>query len=248
MKMPLRHASPLTLPLCVLGALAATATLAVAASAQTNQVAPSLTAYGTADVRVTPDTAEVQFGVVTESTTATGARQENATRVTKVISAIKALGIPDNSIRTSIFQLEPVRRFPNQNQNQQGEPPIVGYRVTNIVTVRTTQLDLVPRIIDEAVKAGANRVDNIDFTVNNDAAPRQQALRNAVADARANADAMAAQLGVKLGRVLSVQQGGAVVPPGPIMYSRAAVSAAPTPIFPGEVAANAAVTVTYEIR
>lgn len=246
--MPLRHTSPRTLPLCVLGVLAATVILAVAASAQTNQAAQGLTAFGTADVRVRPDIGAVQFGVVTEATTATDARQENAARVTKVIGAIKALGVPENSIRTSIFQLDPVRRFPSQNQNQQGEPPIVGYRVTNIVTVRTTQLDLVPRIIDEAVKAGANRVDNIYFSVNNDAAPRQQALRNAVADARANADAMAAQLGVKLGGVLSVQQGGAIVPPGPIMYSRADISVAPTPIFPGEVTVNATVTVTYEIK
>ncbi len=214
---------------------------------QTVTMDRGITAMGTGEVRVTPDIGEVQFGVVTEATTAAEARQENATRVARVISAVKALGIPDSAIRTSIFQLEPVRRFPTPNQPQIGEPPIVGYQVTNIVTVRTPKLDLVPRIIDAAVGAGANRVDNISFTVSNDAAPRQQALRNAVADARANAEAMASQLGVKLGRVLSVQQGGAVVPPGPVFYSRAA-EAAPTPIFPGEVTVNATVTVTYEIR
>lgn len=231
------------LPL-ILVAIVMSAVPALGQATQTQE--RSLTAIGTGEVRVTPDLAEVQLGVVTEATTAAEARRQNAARVTQVINAIKALGIPESAIRTSIFQLQPVRRYPNPNQPQTGEPPIVGYQVTNIVTVRTSKLDLAPQIIDQAVKAGANQVNNIGFTISNEAAPRQQALRAAVADARANANAMASQLKVTLGRVLSVQQGGAIVPPGPVFYSRAAEAA--TPILPGEVTVNATVTVTYEIR
>lgn len=207
-----------------------------------------LTAFGTGEVRATPDMAEVQLGVVTEAPNATDARQQNASRAEKVISAISALGIPENAIRTSIFQLEAVRRFEDQNQNQRGEPPIVGYRVTNEVNVRTPKFDLVPRIIDDAIKAGANRVDYVSFILSNEASARQSALREAGADARANAQAMAKGLGVTLGQVQSVQQGGAVVPqPGPVMF-RAAEAAVSTPILPGEVTVNATVTVTYQLK
>lgn len=243
---------PIAFPLRLLAVLA-TPVLLVALSprllgqtANTDQVS-GLTVAGNADVRVAPDLADVELGVVTEAPSATDARQQNASRVGKVITAIKALGIPDNMIRTSVFQLEPVRRF--ANQNQQGEPPIVGYRVSNIVGVRTSNLDLVPRIIDDSIKAGANTVNSVGFMLSDEASARQSALRQAIADAKANASVMAKELGVTLGRVLNATQGGASVQPPVPMYRMASESvSAPTPILPGEVTVSASVTVTYQIR
>ena len=219
----------------------------VSAQVTTQTQPPLLTAVGDGEVRVRPDLAQVQLGVETEATTASDARQQNAVRVAKIIQAIKALAIPETQIRTSIFQIEPIRRF--DQPNQQGMPPIVGYNVSNIITVRTETFDLVPRIIDDSVAAGANRVDSVSFTLKDDAAPRQTALKLAVANARANAQTMAAELKVSLISVYGVQQGGVGVVPPPVLFRGAVeAAAAPTPILPGEVTVNATVTLSYIIR
>jgi len=207
-----------------------------------------LTAVGSAEVRVSPDLAEVRLGVETEAPTATQAREVNAARANEVVSALKAVGIPEKAIQTSAFQIYPIRRFEDETPRR-GEPPIIGYRVTNIVGVRTDKLDLVPGIIDDSVRAGANRVDSVNFILKDDAAPRQKALRMAVADARQNAREMAKELGVTLIRVQSVQQGGVGVTPPPAMFRGLAMeAAAPTPIFPGEVTVSASVTLAYLIQ
>lgn len=206
-----------------------------------------LSASGTGEVRVKPDMAEVRLGVQTEATTATNARQQNAQRAQAVVDAIHKLGIPADSIQTSTFDISPVRR--SDNPQYSGEPPIVGYSVTNTVSVRTGNLDLVPRVIDESITAGANRVDSVNFVLRDDAASRRAALRAAIADAVSNARVMAKELGVRLVRVYNVQQGGAGVTPPPIMYrSVAAESMAPTPILPGQVTVNASASVTYVIQ
>lgn len=205
-----------------------------------------LTAMGTAETRVRPDIAEVRLGVETEAPTATEAREENATRASRIVEAIRQLAIPESDITTAVFQIDPVRRF--TDGEQRGEPPIVGYRVVNIISVRTTNFDLVSRIIDSGVRAGANRVDGVSFSVRNDTVPREAALRQAVANARRSAETMAKELGVRLSRVQSVQEGGVgIIPPQPL-FRGAVQEAVATPIFPGQLTVNASVTITYVIE
>lgn len=218
----------------------------VYAQATTAQQPRTLTAIGNAEVRVRPDVAVVRLGVQVEAQTAAQAREQNAAIVTRMITALQALGIRQNQIETSTFQIYPVRRFPNREQT--GEPPIVGYRVVNIVSVRTENLDLVPRIIDASVQAGANTVESVDFQLKDDAAARQDALSQASAEAVRNAQTMARALGVRLVRIHQVQQGGVgIVPPPYPVRSLAFEAATPTPIFGGEVTVNASITLTYVI-
>lgn len=218
----------------------------VSADVTTQAQPPLLTATGNGEVRVRPDLAQVQLGVETEAKTASDAREQNAAKVTKIIQAIKALGIPDNQIRTSTFQIQPVRR--SDQPNIPGTPPIVGYDVTNMVTATTDKFDLVPKIIDDSVAAGANRIDNVSFMLRDDSAARQTALKEAVADAIANAETMARELKIGLASVYSVQQGGVGVVPPSIIYRAMGAAPSPTPILPGEVTVNASVTLSYIIR
>lgn len=205
-----------------------------------------LTAVGNGDASVVPDTAEVRIGVETESLTATQAREENASRVQNLVAVLKSLGIPDKDVRTSSYQINPVRRY---DEKIQGLPPIVGYNVQNIISVKTEKMDIVPTILDKAVEGGVNRVDSINFSVKNDTAVRQEALRKAVADARANAQQMAKELGVKLDKVYSIQQGGGVSTPMPMMYAKSmSADASSTPVFPGETTINASATVVFIIK
>ncbi len=207
----------------------------------------SLTAFGSSDVRVRPDQAVVRVGVETEAQTAAEAREQNAVRVNKVVDALRSLKIPDGQIETAAFQIYPVRRF--EDESRRGEPPVVGYRVVNIVVVRTEQLDLVPRVIDDSVGAGANRVESVSFELKDEGTARQMALRQAIRVAKENAMAMAREMGVQLGEVRSVQQGGVrVVPPSFGARMGAFGAEAPTPVFPGDITVEASVTLTYVIR
>jgi len=205
-----------------------------------------LTAFGESEVRVRPDLVEIRLGVDSEAPTAAQAREENAARAGRVVAAIKALGVPETAIQTSTFQIHPVRRF--EDREYRGEPPIVGYSVVNIVSVRTEKFDLAPKIIDDSVGAGANRVDSVGFMLKDEATARQKALQQAVANARTNALAMAKALDVVLVKVQTVQQGGVGVIRPPVLFRAAAEVAAPTPILPGEVTVNASVTLTYVIK
>ena len=217
------------------------------AQAKTSQQPSTLTAVGNGEIRVRPDLVVVRLGVETETKTAAQARDQNAAIVTKVINALKAQGISEREIETATFQIYPIRRSPTPGQT--GEPPIVGYRVVNIISVRTENLDLVPRIIDSSVQAGANTVESVDFQLKDDAAATQNALTRAVADAVQNANTMAKALGIKLIRVYQVQQGGlGVVPPPYPVRGLAMEAASATPIFPGEVTVNASITLTYHIQ
>lgn len=207
-----------------------------------------LTAFGQSELRVQPDLAELRVGVETEASTADQAREENASRTNKVIGAIKALGIPERQIQTSMYQIEPVRRFPpGQQPPTTGLPPIVGYRVRNVVSVRTTNFQLIGRIIDNSIRAGANTVDGVQFMLQDERYIRERALQEAVAEARSNAQAMAKTLGLRLLMIHAVQQGafGVVSPAGSY---RALAAEAATPIMPGEITVNASATVTYVIR
>lgn len=231
----------------VLAVAAIAAAGCACAQTETGRELSLLTAIGSSEVNVRPDEVEVRLGVETEAPTATQARQENALRAGKVVDSLRALGIPEQAIETSVFQIYPVRRF--EDESGRGEPPIVGYRVTNIVGVRTGRLDLAPRIIDDSVRAGANRVDSVSFVLRDEAPARETALRLAVANARENARIMAGELGVELVRVHGVQQGGVGVTQLPPFFRGAAAEAgAPSPIFPGEITVRGSVTLTYVVR
>jgi uncharacterized protein YggE len=175
---------------------------------------------------------------------------ENAKRSAAVSAAVKPKLAGKDKISTTQYGLSPV-----YEQRERGgpvaAPRITGYIASNAVRVELHAIDDVGGLIDAATSAGANRVDGLDFTLEERAAAQSDALQRAGADARRQAEATAASLGVKLGRVLSANVGG-----GPIVlpksYPRGMVamaeSHAPTPIEAGDVTVSATMQVTYEIE
>jgi uncharacterized protein YggE len=122
-----------------------------------------------------------------------------------------------------------------------------GYTVTNVVEVKTSDLAQVGNVIDTAIRAGANRVNSLTFGLKDDRQARNDALRIAAQNARAKAEVLAAGANVRLGGVLSVQEGYAVTP---IAYGDARTTlgaAAATPVEPGSVDVRATVTLDVAI-
>ncbi len=132
---------------------------------------------GTATIKVEPNIAIVNLGVVTEDMNLEKAQRENAIKVTAIINELLKFNIPKEDISTSSYNIEP------QYDYIEGKQVFRGYRVTNILSVTIKDLSKVGQIIDAAVSKGANRVDNIKFTVENPSLYYNKALSLAIINA-----------------------------------------------------------------
>ncbi|MGH9640678.1 MAG: SIMPL domain-containing protein, partial [Bryobacteraceae bacterium] len=140
------------------------------------------------------------------------------------------------------YSLAPVYR------RKQGETPILtGYRADNTVLVKTSDLALVPKILDTATQTGANNIAGISFTLRNDAAVRAKALAQAAEQARANAEAIAGGLHLHVMRVLRAESSGSSGVRPRLQFARFA-AASSTPVEPASVRVTANVTVTLEVQ
>lgn len=208
---------------------------------------PVLMVNGNSEVRVAPDEAIVRLGVLRQGNTARVAQEQTNAAATAILAALAKVPIPNTLIQTSSLRLDPVYA----NQRAENETPrIVGYRASNTVSVRVQNLSLVGPVIDAALQAGANQLDGVQFQLKDDVPARERALKEAVGDARRKAQVMADALGVRLGAVMEISEGGVSVRPygadGAVFMARA--EAAATPVSPGEVEVRAAVSVRYRIE
>jgi uncharacterized protein YggE len=207
--------------------------------------APHVQASGEAVVTAKPDQARIHIGVVSQAQTALQAAEENARRLNEVLAAIrKELG-PKADIKTISYSLDPQQRYPRDG----GQPIITGYRASNIVQATIDNLDTVGKVIDVATRSGANEIRNIQFTLRDEQAVRAEALRDAARRAKANAEAMATALGLKVTRILAVMEADRppIRPMPAVAAMRMAEAAPPTPVEAGTIEVRAAVTLTAEV-
>lgn len=214
---------------------------------------PVLVLTGTAEVEAEPDRAQVIFAVETEGETAREAGEANADLMTAVSAAIRgAVGsVPGFRLETSGYSLTPQYGPYREGRNAE----IIGYIARNSIRVRLDAVDQSGALIDAALGAGANRVAGLGFELRDPEPYRHEAVRQAIAKARAEAEIMAAALGVRLGPPIEVQ-GGAdfYAPPQPYMAARGdvmmmeAAAAAPTPVESGMQTVTARVTIRFRLE
>ncbi|MFQ5941732.1 MAG: SIMPL domain-containing protein [Nitrososphaerales archaeon] len=200
-----------------------------------------ITVAGSASTSSDPNLLVVSFGLETQGSTASQATQENAQRMNAVIGAVMDLGIDEKDISTSGFSVSPIYDKTRQF--------VTGYRTSNIVTVKTDKLEMAGEIIDTAVDAGANRVNNIFFTLSDELRKKlsDQLIGEAVKDAKMKADLALQPLGQQIIGVKNVALEHFAVPQ-PVVFERfAAEAGAPTPIFESEQQVSLSVTVTFLI-
>ena len=204
---------------------------------------PTITATGEGMASGAPDLLTVTLGVQTNGATANGVLETNNSEAAALIDKLKADGIAAADIQTTQLILNPVY---DQSDH------LTGYQATDTVTVRAHQLDRAGGVIDDAVTAGGgdSQVQSIEFSVADDgpllAAAHADAVRQAVAEAKA----MAAAAGVSLGGLESVTDTSAPqVTPFVAAGAAARASAAPAavPVQPGTEQVTADVTVTYAV-
>jgi uncharacterized protein YggE len=202
---------------------------------------------GYGEVRATPDVAHLSLQVETHAPTAEECSSKNAALAQKVVQQLKNKLAGKGNVLTGDYSLTPQYTEPAPRQKQ----AIIGYIAQNTITVETTELALLGSLIDGAIAAGANRINYLNFALRDDIKPREQAIANASKDAQAQAQALAASLGVKLKRVVrasTVPQRGPIMPQPRFAGAFSLESAQATPIEANQVTITATVSLTYEIE
>jgi uncharacterized protein YggE len=199
---------------------------------------------GEGSVHVAPDYAQIRGGVATKGKTVKEATDANSKVMAAITAALLNAGIAQADIQTAQFSIQPVYA-PPQPPN---ESKLVGYSVSNQVTVTVRALGKVSEILDRMVDAGVTDIGNVAFLHSDPAKALDQAREAAVADARRKAELYARTAGFTLDRVAWLTEGSGLMPPGPMPMFRAQASmAAPVPIAPGEDTLRVQITVGFDI-
>ena len=194
---------------------------------------------GTATSSVEPDLLVIQFGVEIQEKTAKQAFESNSQLMNSIVDAITAIGITEDELSTSRMNISPVYDYYNEPNGKRTQE-LIGYRVSNILKVETEKLDSAADIIDNAVVAGANRIDSVYFTLS----PQRQIdvkdslLEDAVLNAKSKAEKALNPLNHKIIGVKAVSLSEFGMPYPPPIYAQAGFAMAEdasfkssTPVF-----------------
>jgi uncharacterized protein len=228
-------------------AVAALLAAAKTAGAQTPgpaQDLPVVVSTGEAIVKRAPDRAFVSIAAESRAKTSRDAQKLNAEAMTSVLGKLKAAGIPADAIQTTGYDIQPEFDYAN------GKQTVRGYVARNSIEVRVDELPKLGDILDIAVGAGATSVAGVRFDLKDRTGAEREALQLAVEDARARANAAAAGAGMKVDRVVRIeeQRTNVMPPPRPMVAMRAEAQAPTTPVVAGELEIRAAVILTAAIR
>ncbi|NCQ68376.1 MAG: SIMPL domain-containing protein [Microcystis aeruginosa W13-15] len=202
------------------------------------QVLRTLTVTGQGLERIPTTLTQVQLGVEIQDKTAAEVQQEVAKRTSAVVDFLRSRKV--ERLQTSGISLQPNYQY-NNNERR-----LLGYIGTNTVSFRL-QTEQVGALLDEAVKAGATRIDGVSFTATEEAisAAQKEALRQATTDAQQQGDAVLGALNFTAKEVVSIQVGGANAPQPRMIQADAMARAAAkesTPVIGGEQSVRASVT------
>ena len=220
---------------------------AVPASAQepSTPAVPSIVTTGEAVVRRAPDRAFLVASVETRARDPKEAQTQNAKAMSAVQARVASAGIPKDAVRTLGYNIQQEFDFTN------GRRVPRGYVARNAVEVRVDALESLGELLDAVVQAGATSIGGIRFDLRDRAGAEREALRLAVADARARAEAAASGVGRTIDRVLRIDDTRREIPrpvPMAMMAREAAQADAATPVEAGEIEIRAQATLTVSIK
>lgn len=206
-----------------------------------------LSVVGEGKVDVVPDTATITAGIVVNSAADVPTAEKQINEINnKIIEVLKSLNIPKTDIQTSNYSINP-------NYVYDKEQRIQGYNASATVTVKTHDMTLAPTIMTKLTEAGANQVNGVQFSVDSMTKYREEARNKAIADAKAQAEKLASQLGIRLGKITNIVEShnGAPIPMMAKAYDTnegmgAGMMNQPATIEPGTQTITSTVTLFFE--
>jgi uncharacterized protein len=220
------------------------ALLMVAAPAAAQETLNVVVTIGEAVVQRAPDRAYVTIASEVRAKTSREAQRLDAEAMAAVQQRLAQLAIAKDAIRTLGVDLQQEFDFP------QGRRVPREYVARNTIEVRVDDLAHVGDVLDAAVQAGATATSGVRFDLRDRSGAEREALRLAVADARARADAAASGAGRAIDRIVKVEdtRETAVIMPRAMMAGVARAEAAPTPVQAGTIEIRARVTLTAAMK
>lgn len=229
---------------------------------ESNQVSPKqINVTGEGKVAIKPDIALFTTAVVTQSTEIGTAQSENTRRLNEVLAYLKSNGVEEKDLKTIGYSINPQYQFDSRPCIQvfpspcpQNPPRIVSYEVRHTIEVKVRDLNKIDDLLAGVVEKGANEVSSIQFDVDDKEKVLRDARKKAIENAKAKAEILAKDLGVRLTKIVAFSESSG----GPI-FGRSlealgkegdlggAVAPAPQ-IEPGEQEIRSFVNVVYEFR
>jgi uncharacterized protein YggE len=207
----------------------------------------TVTVSATGNVSAEPDEATIATGVTSEAKTAREALSKNSEAMKKVIADLKGKGIEPKDIQTTQFNIEPVYVYPKE-----GQPPVLnGYRAHNMVSVKVRNLDKLGEVLDQLVTAGSNQMNGITFDVSKAETLKDEARKEAMANALRRAKLYAQAAGADVGEIVQISEDVGISGPQPVFYGKAramAANAESAPVERGSVDLEARVTATWKLK
>lgn len=219
---------------------------AASAFAQTPAQRDTIAVTGFGRTSVIPDRVTFNVAVQTVGQTVDEAVNENNAKIKEVIAALKKAGATDRDLRTSNFTI-----YPQQDYQQGKLPRILGYNVSNNITVTRPNPAEASKLLQAAINAGVNQSSGLNFEVSDPARGRDAGLKAAFDDAKSKATLLAQAAGRTLGPAISIGEGGNVNAPPPrpygmVMAAKAEVSE--VPVESGAQENSYTVSVVFELR
>ena len=212
------------------------------AMAQQTSSAPVVVTVGEGVVQAVPDRAWVTIAAESRASNPRDAQRRNVEAMVPVQEKLRAAGIPTDAIRTTSYDLQQEWDFAD------GRRVSRGYVASNSIEVRIDAIDRVGELLEIAVGSGATSVSGVRFDVKDRATLEREALRLAVVDARAKADAAAAGAGQSISGILRIEEHGMTSQrPVPFLAARQEMQADALPISVGQMELRAQVTLTVEL-
>lgn len=206
-----------------------------------------ITVSGEGKIYAKPDVALVNLGVTTQGLTVASVTTSNTDKMNAVIAAVKALKIDEKDIQTTNYNLAP-----QYNYTQKSGQIFQGYTLEQDVQVKIRDFTKIGDVLSQATTKGANLVGDLQFTIDNPEQFKEQARAAAIAQAKANAQNLAKESGISLGKLINVIEGSN---PSPIMYNSARalgggmVASAPVPtVQPGQQEIDITINLTYQVK
>ncbi len=198
---------------------------------------------GTGKTTGIPDTAQILVGVTKSASTVASAQNQANVAANKIIEDLKKLGIDDKNIKITNYSVNPNYDFGGGRQN------IAGYTVTQTLEINVTPIDIANKAIDIATLDGANLVGGVTFTFNDKTKKylENKARTEAVGMAKEKAESLSRATGIRLGRIVDVQESNGFEPRPVVMMAQGSeAKLADTQLQPGENSITITITLSYE--
>lgn len=205
---------------------------------------------GDGEASVPPDMAVLTLAVVRNGETAEAALSANSAAMKEVLAALKTDGIADRDIQTSNFSIYPQYRHSEPKNGVINPPQIIGYEVSNTLTLRVRDLQKLGGLIDRSVKLGVNQGGQISFTNDDPDKAMTEARKAAIAEALAKAKTLTDAAGVRLGRIMEINENAVRPMPQPMMRMAMSkdMAAEAVPVAAGENTYTVTVSVTFSLE